>query len=911
MKLRFYLNLGKPIPRPVLAVALSLVSCAASVLPAQPNVSIYSWSPPGVVQSTDVHIRPPEFVGDYFDAGVPDVFSLLKNQNLIYVRFRNNSLDVIADGAVTVTAEYAEAAPGIPLGNLVTEADSVTDWKTLGSYVMNLVIPPGAPPGFGLLPGTVYPTPLEAGTPADYRISCTIDCDLPLPTSFFLRVSLSLAGDSNADDNIALSYYDQAAGVPPVDVVLLQDLSGSMTPHLAEVKQRASFFLALLNAGDRMGVVSFSTQFAENSDVVFGLERIVTIDPSDPAKTKANNLIHSEDFRASGATPMGSGIIKAREELNAALPPYPANRAIVMLTDGQENVDPRLNDPPFDILNGLDSDSNGPIALYPLWFGTISNWGKNLLDNIVDEVDNGKLVDQPDDDLSLAEAYLMIRGILTADDVYAIHRGVVGDGYEGAVTVDPVTDELILTVSWKSFQSDFDIAVLPPGASGWQPAVSLKPVTSRGELYVIHRFQKPAPGPWRYRVSKAFQGEPYVLAALADKVEIVMQSWLQDNSIAAGQPLEIYAKLTRRGSPVSGASLRAAIQAPQRSLGTLLNEYRDQIQVADASGPDATRADGILKQLQGLVGVEQIFGYRTRSVVLDDPDGDGIYSARFSDTRTAGTYRITITAESAPGSSRLGFQRRHKHAAVASLGSVDPSNSRVEIVRQRETGSGTVIWDVSVIPADIYGNFADPGYAGSFDIQSSTGTWMGNTVDRQDGSYRRLLQLPTGETAQVTVKAFGQALAAKKVGVAVGKGAQISFHAGTAAPLGAFNDSFNPGASFAFDLGYQVNPRLSVLAFFGIHDFPRQTGGSEIAWQISGNLRVNPARGRIYPYVQAGPGLYRIFSNWEAGFNLGGGVAFAATPQVRLEAGFDYHNVFLSGSDVRFLQVHTGFSFHF
>lgn len=607
---------------------------------------------------------------------------------------------------------------------------------------------------------------------------------------------------------------------------------------------------------------------------------------------------------------MGSGVIKARELLNAALPPYPANRAIVMLTDGQENRDPTLNDPPFDILRGLNDDSQGPIAFYPLWFGEGSSWGKDLLENIMAEVDNGKLVDQPVDDLKLAEAYLMIRGILTADDVYAIHRGTAGDGYEGAVSVDPVTNELILTVSWKSFQSDLDIDVLPPGASRFLPAASLKPVTSRGGLYVVHRFQKPAPGPWRYRLSRAPQGEPYVLAALADRVEIVMQSWLQDNSIAVGEALVVNAKLTRRGKPVAGASLRADIQVPQRSLGTLLNEYRDRIQVADSSDPDATRADGILKQLRGLVGAEQIFSFQNRSIVLNDPDGDGIYSARFNDTRTAGTYRITITAESAPGSGGQGFQRRHNHAAVVSMGPVDPASSRVEIVRQRETDAGAVIWVVSVIPADIYGNFADPGYVGSFDIQTSTGTWMGNTVDRQDGSYQRLLQLPAGQTAQVTVKAFGKELPAKKV-AAAGKGAQISFHAGTAAPLWAFNDSFNPGPSFAFDLGYQVNPRLSALAFFGIHDFPRQTGGSQIAWQLSGNLRAYPSRGRLFPYVQAGPGLYRIFSNWEAGFNLGGGVVFAATAQVRLEAGVDYHNIFLSGSDARFLQVHTGFSFHF
>ena len=909
--MRVFFGLKKAMPGLLMATALAMAAGAAT-LQAQPNAAIDSWSPPGVTRSPDVRIRPAAAVmGDYFDAAAPEIVSPLKNENFIYVRFRNDSINIILDGTVTVRAEYAEADAGISGADLVAEAAAVASWETLGSYVMTLVFPPDPPPGFGLFPGAVYPTPLEVGTPADYRISCSVDCDQPLPASFFLRVTLSLAGDSDAGDNVALSYYDQAGGIPPVDVVLLHDLSGSMAPHLAEVKQRASFFLALLNAGDRMGVVGFSTQFTGNTEVSASLAPIVTIDPSDPAKTFANDRINL--FNASGATPMGSGVIKAREVLNAALPPYPANRAIVMLTDGKENQDPRLNDPPFDILHGLNDDGNGPIALYPLWFGAVSNWGKSLLENIISEVDNGKLVDQPFDDLKLAEAYLMIRGILTADDVYAIHRGTTGDGYQGAVSVDPVTGELILTVSWKSFQRDLDISILPPGATDWQPAAWLKPVTSRGELYVVHRFQKPAPGQWRYRLSRAPQGEPYVLAALADKVEIVMQSWLQDGSIAAGETLVVNAKLMRRGKPVRGASLRAAIQVPQRSLGTLLNDHRDRFQVAVPTAPDATRATGVLKQLQGFVGSEKIFSYQTQSVVLDDSDSDGIYSASFNDTRVAGTYMITITADSAPGPGGQGFQRRHNHAAIVSLGPVDTGNSRVEIVRERGTNTGAVIWAVSVFPVDIYGNFADPGYVGRFDLQASAGGWLGNAMDWQDGSYRRLLQLPAGQTAQVSVTAFGEAFPTKKVpvGGADGKRAQVSFHTGTAAPLGAFNDSFNPGASFAFDLGYRIDPRFSLLAFFGLHDFPRQTGGSETAWQISGNLRAHPSGGRLFPYVQGGPGLYRIFSNWNGGFNLGGGVVFAATPRIHLEGGVDYHNIFLSGSDARFLQVQTGFSFHF
>ena len=386
------------------------------------NVTIYSWTLPGSVRSADIRIRHTSTVlGDLFDAAVPEIISLIKSENAIYARFYNNSSQIIPDGAVTVTAEYVETDPGIAPGDLVSTATGITSWKMIGSYVMDLEIIASDPPGYGLLPGSSYPTSREVGMPSRYQILCSSDCDKPLPTSFILKVSLNLTGDTDTGDNVAYSYYDLTAGAVPTDVVILHDVSGSMFGELSAAKQRAKMFVDLLNKGDRVGVVAFSTQFTGDTQIKASLNTITSIYPTDAAKTFAKTGIDS--FIASGATPMGSGVIKAQEVLNAS-PPYSSNRAIVMLTDGKENQDPRLKNPPtYPILTGLNTDANGAIALYPLWFGTVSHWGKTLLEDIITHVNKGKVVEQPDDDLKLAEAYLMIRGILTSDDIYAIHRG--------------------------------------------------------------------------------------------------------------------------------------------------------------------------------------------------------------------------------------------------------------------------------------------------------------------------------------------------------------------------------------------------------------------------------------------------------------------------------------------------------
>lgn len=214
------------------AVILAAVLLGPAVAPAaaQPNVGIESWSPPGSVRSPWIRILDPATTlpgpaPDYF--GETEVFSTDKTQNAIYVRFENRSLAVIPDGAVTVGARFAPAAPNIAPGAVVAQVPAAGSplWEDFGSYTMSLVIPAGAGPDYGLTPG-FYPTTHELASNNLYRILCSTGCSTPMPASFFLEIRLVLAGDSDTSDNRAIAYYDR--GVPPADVVLLHDVSGSI-----------------------------------------------------------------------------------------------------------------------------------------------------------------------------------------------------------------------------------------------------------------------------------------------------------------------------------------------------------------------------------------------------------------------------------------------------------------------------------------------------------------------------------------------------------------------------------------------------------------------------------------------------------------------------------------------------------
>lgn len=949
--------------RPAMLLTLLAVLAGAAPAGAQ-NAAIESWSPPGQIRSTDVRLRDASAVmADYFDSAVPEQWSLIKSQNAIYARFGNSSATIIPQASVTVTAEYAEADSAIAPANLAAEAAAVApgDWHAYGSYVMNLEILPADPPGFGLLPGSYYPTVREVGFPSRYRIACSVDCAQPLPTSFFLRATLTTTfADSNSTDDVALAYYDLAAGVPPSDVVILHDVSGSMSGQLAAAQQRAKMFVDLLNAGDRIGVVAFSTQFAGGASQEYSLHPIATSDPSDVAKTNAKLAI--DGFSASGATPMGAGVLEAQSTLHAGGAPFPANRAIVMLTDGMENQNPRLDDPvgppPYPIFNdpappptGLDFDPDGPIALYPLWFGPVSNWGLLLLQTIITEVDSGKVVDQPADDLALAEAYLMIRGILVSDDIYAIHRGETGDGYEGSIFVDTVTRELILALAWQSFDRDLDVAVQPPGAAGWQAAAPLAHSVARDGLYVVYRFTAPATGQWRYRVAAGPQftdgqemlvaehdlvvatharfaatgreasgrgREPYVLSALADQVEVLLQSSVADSSVAAGEPLVIEARLSRAGQPVAGATVRAAIRVPDAALGTLLAQHRGQLQTPPQTGlaPDQTRAAGIARELGELLGNDRLFSYGDATVTLTDDDGDGTYTGRFDDTRVAGTYAITITAEGAASSAGDTFRREHRHSAVVSLGAIDPGRSTVRFDRLDRVGpEGESFWQVVVVPVDVHGNYLSPSYASRIEVEATSGRWLGALVDHEDGTYSRTLMLDRGAASRITVTAFGDTVVRDRAltpGAATGGPYQFSLHAGTAIPSGGADRVLDPGAAFVLDFGYRLGHRLTVLGLAGFYDLPRTGAGSETVLELSANLRRRLTGGVLAPYVQGGPGAYRAFGGWELGGNLGLGLTYSASPATDLEGGVDYHDVFSSGDDdLQFWTVHAGFAIRF
>jgi len=145
----------------------------------------------------------------------------------------------------------------------------------------------------------------------------------------------------------------------------------------------------------------------------------------------------------------------------------------------------------------------------------------------------------------------------------------------------------------------------------------------------------------------------------------------------------------------------------------------------------------------------------------------------------------------------------------------------------------------------------------------------------------------------------------------------LSLHAGASIPHGNFNTFFNPGPNFGVDLEYRINPTFSLEAIYGFHRFNGDTIGTFTISDL--NLHQFSLNGKIYgstsparPFFNFGGGAYKFDpGSTRGGLNIGGGVQFDVAPNIAVDAMYNFHNVFTSGSSTRFSTVQGGVRFRF
>ncbi len=228
-------------------------------------------------------------------------------------------------------------------------------------------------------------------------------------------------------------------GRKTAEVVLVMDRSGSMnedagdgTTKIQKLREAATIFVETMLPGDGIGLVRFSNNISRFKDIedVGGLA-------TGSGRVDAINKINGSQMNPAGMTAIGGALLEGTSVLAdgqaAATDPYDVE-AIVVLTDGLENVAPYIDDVesnitantfaiglglPYNIdvdkLNRLTQSNNG----YLLITGVLDQDQRTLLTKyllqVLAGITNAQIVLDPHGDIGFGEEHRIPFSITEAD----------------------------------------------------------------------------------------------------------------------------------------------------------------------------------------------------------------------------------------------------------------------------------------------------------------------------------------------------------------------------------------------------------------------------------------------------------------------------------------------------------------
>jgi len=950
-------------------IPLAVLNYCTTNLTADCDLEITDWNNV-TYRSPDIRIgdpfnpagpTPPEQPRFFLSTGNPSDPSDDRFYTKLYVKFRNAGGGLGGGGPapateVTVDFYYKEANSPADVGSSVpwTQAGTMVATVMENTYDMN--IPAPATDGI-LVPGIWHLQ--QRGVCWSLAAGATT-----LPKKFILKAELNWGQDNDNTTNTAYSFYDLTATGRKAQIGFALDLSGSMdasfegSTRLTIAKQKAAMFATLVEDDNQLGVFSFNTGNSANSSftTTYNTPSTSPVSLADTSVIASMQTISGDIQRgfiagqidnpavtASGCTPVGQGLLRARQEINAMTPPAgppTPGKAIVLFSDGMQNVRPFVNStPPWTcgsspvapIINAQQTFADEDINIYSIFFGPEVGWAFNLMNDIKTQT-GGDYVYGAASDVELASAYYAIRGLV--DDMIYFEK-------EGAAPVN---------APWPSFEVEFDAsasvataAVAWPygtgntrleldrrlkGTSDWQSCRQSQYTTAaiyQPASFLVCRFTPGANSTWEFQVRQSRsenQGSvDYTAAVFSEVQEVQIFPSLDDTTFTTGDALPIHAELRSAGQPVFGATVTANVRVPSRSFSTTLNKYAGRY-TSIPTDPDANRVLTMASQLSQFLakdtGSADIYVYRTVPVSLRD-DGqdidstanDGIYSGELpsSETHIAGDYEVTINAQATLAGGRT-VERIAKLATICNVGSADKNKSRVIIDVSPDPIGDVRVATVTVIPFDKFGNAAFPGSGSAIDISAVGATQRGDLMDNLDASFSQSFVI-VQDDAKVTVSVGGVSVGTHRLIEGPETDHELSLHLGVAIPSGAFSNTHSSGPSIALDYAWRLDPNLAVRAELALDRFDDNAGGSSDLISFATYLQYRYPVGQWKSYFESGVGIYDLENTDTAfGFSVGLGVKRQLLPNWLLDLSLQRHRV--GGDlDLGFTRMRAGVIYEF
>ncbi|QUP53621.1 VWA domain-containing protein [Ralstonia syzygii] len=650
--------------------------------------------------------------------------------------------------------QLAEAPAGIPVIQMRPDLPGV------GEQIFGVHHPNGAVKKLSLPHGEGFATVVNSASSA-----------INVPTTFHVSGGSSGSGLFDAAGRIVgilsngnpcggglLTYFPIATTLqiiapapPPVtrDVMLVFDRSGSMSlddgtgrPKIDSARDALSLFVQLVksNAGNRLGLVSFSTSVS--SPVDFAI--------SDVTPGSKNTLIGPPPYVSGkllgltpgGMTTIGGGLAAAQAQLAGAGGANP--KAILLMTDGLQNTPPMI------------ADVEGSLAgttVHAIGFGSESNLDGALLQALAGS--HGGLYTRASGGLSLEKFFsnafgnIFEYGILMDPEFDLPANQRVGT----AVPFRICGEEAITVVAgWDNTDAALYAEVTTPG--GALITIATPTVeTASGRTWTFLRVPLPVGGErdglWTVNVARPGGGGefPPPAPALRYFINIIpsggpqMRRFREGRRYYTGDTINpmVLVRYDDGGWP-DGMKASMTISYPDTSVGNVLSK-------AGLAPAGTTDADGIPPRQATLQSIEQSSGKPVVTYVDTTID---LYNDSLS---TGGAFEATATFGK-PLVDFLKAEGNYTFHAKATYGDdctgmreltwsihvdvgIDSGSTSATTTELPSGPGGGSCFRMVFTPRDKYGNLLGPGRADGFTLEPQPGsTPSGAVSDLGNGSYQ-------------------------------------------------------------------------------------------------------------------------------------------------------------------------------
>ncbi len=722
------------------------------------------------------------------------------------------------------------------------------------------------------------------------------------------------------------------------------DLSESMNVEHKDINQKAGFlenertlFPALLEEGTWFGEYGFSTGNPKNGEfetsyigmdgkyhtglfnetsVLFPMRRINNGSDRESAMNSVNG---EETYHCS---PLGQGLLRAAENLRDS--PSDASKAIVLFSDGIQNISPFIgSSPPFqcerlfsysgiDVTNTIGGNN---IKLFSVFFGEKLGWSFDLMAQLRDST-RGDHIFGNVSWFDLASTFYGIRGALS--DIVYFERNKTGylvPEKRFEVDFDSGVEVATVAVAWSAEKKHTELRVecRKKGETEWN-----QPEELDAPCFKIIRFRPGKNTSWEFRLKQIGEfsaTSDYSLAVFSDVEYAHLDAFLDCQGFETGNDIKILAKLDSIRQNSQNISVFALVEIPERSFSNLLEKYSHRLN--PSFDRDTNQISSLLNQLKTILKRKNphkfdLYPHKYVWIKLND-DGteldevahDGLFTGSLSGdfTQIAGLYEFTIYA-SGPLYYGRNFRRFAFLSTICSPGPADPKKSRVKMSLCSRDANDHRKVDVVIAPKDKYGNSVFPGTGRNITVRSigEECRLEGEVVDNLDSTFSQEMVVEPDGKATVEVEVGEISLGAYSL-FALSRH-EAGFHFGVATPEGSFDEDVTSGNSLALSYAYRLNGNLSVKSDICCNRLDNRKGWVRLFYHLTSYLQYRYRIKQIEPYFMAGMGYYSLEDSHAAlGYSVGAGLYYVVSRNVNIDFSMRVHRV-RRELDVSFMQFY-------